>query len=447
MLTDKDKYRVIGIGIGPANLSLAALLEPCQNIKSLFIDRKKEFIWHPGLLFANAELQVTYLKDLVSLVDPTSPYSFLEFLREKGRLYSFINANFQHVLRREFNEYYAWACGKLSNLEFGCDVSGIDVGRNGIEVISSGRARYTEHLVVGTGLEPSIPACAAPFLGDTLFHASEYLSRNVAKAGRRIVIVGGGQTGAEIFLNLVSDDSMLPASVQWISRRPNFLPLDETPFINEQFTPGYSDYFFGLPETLREHLVADQKLTSDGISPSMLEAIYRRLYELKFLMKQGYNWELQPGRALETVVQGSRGFELTTKHVHTGQIETRDADIVILCTGYAARLPKCLAPIRKRITLNARDEYVVLPDYSIEWDGPPNHKIYVQNASRTQRGLADPNLSLLAWRSAKIVNSLAGRDVYDVQNNHSILNWEPHIPQSMNHNRRARLVDYPSFGT
>ncbi|MBN3809964.1 SidA/IucD/PvdA family monooxygenase [Paraburkholderia sp. Ac-20347] len=132
MLADKDKYQVVGIGIGPANLSLAALLQPCVNIESIFLDRKDEFVWHPGLLFPDAQLQVAYLKDLVSLVDPTNPYSFLEFLREKGRLYSFINANFPHVLRREFNEYFRWAAAKLPDLRFGSGVHGITAGRHGI---------------------------------------------------------------------------------------------------------------------------------------------------------------------------------------------------------------------------------------------------------------------------------------------------------------------------
>ncbi|RKP45256.1 lysine N(6)-hydroxylase/L-ornithine N(5)-oxygenase family protein [Trinickia fusca] len=420
---DKDQYHLIGVGIGPANLSLAALLQPCNDIKRIFLDRRNEFIWHPGLLFSNAELQVAYLKDLVSLVAPTSPYSFLEFLRENGRLYSFINANFPHVLRREFNEYYRWACGKLPDLEFGSEVTSIDVGRGGFEVATSLGVRHAEHLVIGTGLVPNIPAYAEPFLGDTLFHASEFLRRKVDAKGRRVAIIGGGQTGAEVFLNLMTSDATLPASISWISRRPNFLPLDDTPFINEQFTPGYSDYFFGLPQPVRESIIEAQKLTSDGISPSTLESIYRRLYELKFLARHECAWELRPGRSLERIARATAGFDLTMRDAATGQMQSLQADLVILCTGYTARLPKCLAPIRDRIALNSRGEYVVRPDYSIEWAGPSHHKIYVQNASRTQRGLADPNLSLLSWRSAKIVNSVARRTVYDVDNNQSILDW------------------------
>jgi lysine N6-hydroxylase len=61
-----------------------------------------------------------------------------------------------------------------------------------------------------------------------------------------------------------------------------------------------------------------------------------------------------------------------------------------------------------------RDGFPVRPDFSIEWDGPPNLRIYAQDAARHMRGIADPNLSLMAWRSAIIANSLLDRQVYDV---------------------------------
>ena len=40
------------------------------------------------------------MSDLVTLADPTSPYSFLNYLKEKGRLYSFyIRENFYPLLQ------------------------------------------------------------------------------------------------------------------------------------------------------------------------------------------------------------------------------------------------------------------------------------------------------------------------------------------------------------
>ena len=73
----------------------------------------------------------------------------------------------------------------------------------------------------------------------------------------------------------------------------------------------------------------------------------------------------------------------------------------------------------------ARDgeHYQIAEDFSIAWDGPPDRRIFVQNAARIRRGIADPNLSLLAWRSAKIINSLCGRTIYEVEEEASLVDW------------------------
>src|ERR1700674_92511 len=61
----------VGVGVGPFNLSLAALLAP-TGFNARFFDKSADFQWHPGLLLPEATIQVSYLKDLVTLVDPMS---------------------------------------------------------------------------------------------------------------------------------------------------------------------------------------------------------------------------------------------------------------------------------------------------------------------------------------------------------------------------------------
>ncbi|MCA3749493.1 MAG: SidA/IucD/PvdA family monooxygenase, partial [Rubrobacter sp.] len=66
-------WDLLGIGIGPFNLSLAALLEPVEEVEALFVEKKPRFEWHPGLLMEGTTLQVPFLADLVTMADPTSP--------------------------------------------------------------------------------------------------------------------------------------------------------------------------------------------------------------------------------------------------------------------------------------------------------------------------------------------------------------------------------------
>ncbi|MBB4188715.1 lysine/ornithine N-monooxygenase [Sinorhizobium terangae] len=92
-------------------------------------------------------------------------------------------------------------------------------------------------------------------------------------------------------------------------------------------------------------------------------------------------------------------------------IEEVTADIVILATGYENAVPGFLEPIADRLE-QIDNELAIREDFSVCWDGPHDRRIFVQNASLGQRGLADPNLSLLAWRARRILDSLLGRASY-----------------------------------
>src|SRR6266852_2394846 len=41
-------YSCVGIGVGPANLSLASLMQSHPEITNLFLDKKESFGWHDG---------------------------------------------------------------------------------------------------------------------------------------------------------------------------------------------------------------------------------------------------------------------------------------------------------------------------------------------------------------------------------------------------------------
>jgi len=96
---------VIGIGIGPFNLGMAALLEK-TDVQALFFERKEQFDWHPGMMLDGTTLQVPFMADLVTMVDPKSPYSFLNYLHEHNRLYSFYFLESFHIPRAEYNHYW-----------------------------------------------------------------------------------------------------------------------------------------------------------------------------------------------------------------------------------------------------------------------------------------------------------------------------------------------------
>lgn len=412
---------VVGVGIGPFNLSLAALLAPTKA-SSRFFDYKDRFQWYPGLLFPESTIQVSFLKDLVTLIDPTSPYSFLAYLANKKRLYRFINARFPKVPRQEFEQYFQWACTVIPGLSFGCKVESITLKDDTLAIDTDKERMTSSTVVLGTGLSPKIPACAQPHLGSAVFHAHEYLCRDFDTRGKRVLIVGGGQTSAELLLYMLRDADALPEKLIWITRRSSFLPLDDSPFTNELFTPEYSNYFFQFPHGVKQQLIEEQKLASDGISEDILEKIYRRLYELDYIEGKRRLYDLYPHNELATITRTSGGYLVSTcDYLHHKSLSF-EVDCIVLCTGFEYTLPECLDPIAGRIYRN-NGSLAIREDFSVEWDGPPSLRIYLQNAARQVRGVADPNLSLMAWRSATIINSILGTTIYDIDQSSSVFGW------------------------
>src|SRR5205823_13893287 len=109
--------------------------------------------------------------------------------------------------------------------------------------------------------------------------------------------------------------------------------------------------------------------------------------------------------------------ELNDRSDVTDHIET---DVIVGATGFRSADLSMLAPIANRMDWED-DELRIDQDFAVRWDGPPDHNIFVQNGARRQRGLADPNLSLVAWRSRRIMDRLLG--VKTDEQYPSFLNW------------------------
>ncbi|MFI5528232.1 lysine N(6)-hydroxylase/L-ornithine N(5)-oxygenase family protein [Kitasatospora sp. NPDC051853] len=401
-----------GVGVGPANLSLAALAHSTGRISACFFDGKPEFAWHPGLMLPEADLQVTFLKDLVTLADPTSPYSYLNFLHLHGRIFRSLVAQGMHPSRREFEQYYRWVAGQLPSVHWDRRVKSVELVDGRFELTCEGgdRARSTA-LVLGSGQEPHLPEFAEPLRGPQLLHGGELLLTRPATAGRRVLVVGAGQSGAEVVNHLLSDATALPRELTWLSSRPGFLPIDDSPFTNEWFMPPYVEHFRTLPAERRAALLRHQRLASDGVSESLLRAVYRRLYRLD-VEGAPLRHRLVANRRVTAVTRQGEEFAVTVHDGDRDRPERCAADVIVFCTGYRHRLPDYLEPLRELVSTDADGGLLVRPDYSLDWDGPQGLRIYVQNLAEHTHGIADPNLSLASWRGARIVNSLLGHEHY-----------------------------------
>ncbi|MFC0269567.1 lysine N(6)-hydroxylase/L-ornithine N(5)-oxygenase family protein [Kushneria aurantia] len=418
-----------GIGAGPFNLSVAALA--ADNLPAMatrFFDAQSRYIWHEGLMLPETHLQTGFLKDLVTGVDPTSRWSFLNYLVAHRRFYRFLNAELPTVSRAEFSDYLRWAAEGLDNVWLDHPVREVTHDGEHFHLRTDARHFRARHLCVGSGKRPWLPDFARDFQGERCLHAESVALRARDFTNQRVVVVGGGQSGADIFLNGLRGHWGPPKTLHWLSRRRNFQPLDETAFTNEYFTPGYTRQFADLDADVRRREVAAQKYASDGITPAALLTIYQALYNRFDVMGEPRWAHLLPHREAADMVRCGDGFGLTAVHGPTGIRERFDADVVIFATGFASALPDCLAPLAESIGRDERGEATVGRHFLYDWQGGTDSRIYAVNAGRSRYGIAEPQLSLMAWRSGVILNHLSGREVFDLEDDQGPIEWRPLNP-------------------
>ncbi len=266
--------------------------------------------------------------------------------------------------------------------------------------------------MLGTGTEPVVPNAFNAVVGKEVFHAAQYLDQRPGLGGARdVTVIGSGQSGAEVFLDLLRAQGHEGWALRWLTRSPAFAPMEQTPLGLEHFTPDYVRYFRGLDEDVRDRLLTAQWQLHKAISPETIAEIYDLLYE-------------RTARGVRSPVTMTPNIEVTSARRRGDGVELRcrervqaaDAvvctDRVVLATGYQSRRPACLAGLADLVRWDADGRYAVDDRYRVALDPAVRGGLYVQNAEHHVNGVGTPDLGLGAHRSAVILNTVAGRTVH-----------------------------------
>ncbi|MEV6633851.1 SidA/IucD/PvdA family monooxygenase [Actinoplanes sp. NPDC051470] len=403
-------YDFIAIGLGPYNLGLACLTAPIEDLDGLFLEARTDVSWHPGMMLDGTRLQTPFLADLVTLADPTSPYSFLSYLKESGRMYSFYIRESFYPLRGEFSDYCRWAAAKLPNLRFGQRVTEITHDGQGYRVRVGSTEHRARRLVLGTGTPPYVPEPLRGLDGD-LLHNSSYLDhRQALRSKRSITVLGSGQSAAEIYADLLGDIGAYGYRLNWVTRSPRFFPLEYTKLTLEMTSPDYIDYFHALPEQRRYELEAGQKGLYKGINADLINDIYDTLYAKS--IEGPVPTRLLTNSELLTAAYADGVYTLGLRHVEQDRDYSLDTEGLVLATGYKYDVPAFLAPIRDRIRWDGHGRFDVARNYSIDHDG---REIFLQNAATHAHSLTSPDLGMGAYRNSWIIREMLGREVYPIE--------------------------------
>lgn len=404
-------YDLIGIGFGPSNLALAiALHERKSQIDALFLEARSSFAWHPGMMIPGADMQVSFLKDLVSLHNPTSGFSFLNYLHTKGRLERFINRKSFFPSRVEFNDYLSWAAAKLGNAcAYDQRVSKIDPVEQHGEVThlrihtedNAGRTtiRQARQIVLAPGGQQHWPELFAPLRGSQgISHSNDFTEKLLPQLAQnqRIAIIGGGQSASEIFATLASHPAQL--SVDLILRGHALKPADDSPFVNEVFDIAHTDLLHAMPGPQRDSFLRNFATTNYAVTDSdLLHQIYSLLYEQDVVGDTRHTLL----RDTKPIAVQRNSATITLTLAGPGGRQDRAYDHVVLCTGYQREISAtCLSDLAPWMQSAEPDR-----QYRLRMRKGFHPAVYMQGYSEPTHGLSDTLLSVLAVRAQEIATS------------------------------------------
>jgi L-ornithine N5-oxygenase len=424
-------HSVLGVGFGPANLSLAvALAEVGRSGGAHFVERASGFQWQEEQLLPGTDIQNNPFRDLAMPRNPDSPYTFVKYLAARRDLTGYLHLNAKFPLRREYAGYLGWVADSFQH--------SVDYGQSAVrlslieycdnEVIrvetESGRRYLGRSLILGTGRSPRIPAPFRDHTGPTVFHAANFLSSIGRLADRtiRVAVIGASQSAIEVILDLL--DRANVAQVLSIQRGIGFRLKDTSPYSRRVFLPEFVDYFHPLPTDVKSRLRAElRSINYAACDQDVIDRLagVQREYELTGSDRLA----LMPFSEVVDVTPNSHSgtHRLRTRDVNYRTESAVDVDVVVLATGFRdfgngmddELYHPLFDTVIDRLVRDERGVPVVARDYSIPVHrlpyGPPPPRIYLNGLCEASHGMGDAGaLAMLSARATDIAESLLRQD-------------------------------------
>lgn len=422
-------YDIIGIGIGPFNLGLACLTDPIKELECLFLDKSEHFNWHPGMLMENTTLQIPFMADMVTLADPTSPYSFLNYAKKMGRMYSFYIKEDFLLLRNEYNLYCQWVIQQLNTLRFSTKVEMICFNDDEeVFYISCLSTKTNEALVykskkvvLGTGTSPYVPNALQGVNNQTV-HTSNYLqNKEKLQQKKSITVVGSGQSAAEVFSDLLEEIDVYNYQLNWITRSHRFFPMEYSKLTLEMTSPEYVDYFYALPLAKREALLQEQKHLYKGINADLINSIFDTIYAKKLMHNVDINLRTNSTVIASKEVNGEISMEVFQSEER--KYYRHNTEVVVMATGYQYQLPSFMEGVQKQVQWDEKGRLKANRNYTVDTNGK---NIFVQNAELFTHGFVSPDLGMGSYRNSYIIKEITGKEYYPIEKSIAFQQFKVH---------------------
>jgi L-ornithine N5-oxygenase len=408
---------LLAVGGGPSSLALAVAIEELAPEAlardTLVIERAETISWQRGMLLPESQIQVSFLKDLVTLRNPRSQFSFVNYLHSIGRLSDFINMGNFWPYRVEISDYLQWVASTLSRVTIECSRTCVEVLPERDEAgaitgwlttLADGSTIHSRYLVMAVGRDAYVPPVFAGLPRQHLVHSTEYLER-MAELPKdvpyRVAVIGGGQSAAEMFDAVQRD---LPGYNQrtMIMRSIGMKTYENSKFTNEMYFPAAVEDFFGARPEGREQILREMHTSNySALATSTLETLYRQLYLDRLSGKGLLRIETMTDVTAARVDSGEVVLELTSRR--TGAVEELPCDLVLLGTGFVRQMPTLIRDFAETVGV---DRIEVTRDYRMKIPGTAGAACYLQGVNEATHGISDSLLSMLAMRATDIVDDI-----------------------------------------
>jgi lysine N6-hydroxylase len=337
-------------------------------------------------------------------------------------MFALMNAQFDVMPRQEYVRYLTWCAEKLNNVNYNTRIDQISFEQgNGFVVYSEERPlAKSEHLVIGIGSRPVIPAELSGLPPERAFIADEVTTRLPqlgADKSAPIAVVGGGQTGIEAAGRLLSEGF---TNISWFGRRLWFDTIDDSPSANDVYRPAHMEALLRLSPPTRRRIIKALDPTGDALTPGAMRNLYQANYD--GMLEHGtFPVTLFPGRNVtgSEVIDGDIVLRCQTAE----RPEEHRFRNIVIATGRENTPIPFDDDLLERVDFGDDGEVVIEPDYSVRWKGMNGHKIYALNRGRFSHGLTDANLTLLPIRAALVLNSMFGREVFEIRDELCPVDW------------------------
>lgn len=415
----KDILNIALIGAGPSNVAFAIAMEESEQFASdtnaMIFESGDKVAWHEGMIFPEAQSQVSFLKDLVTLRNPTSKFSFINYLHVSGRLDSFVNLQTFYPYRKEISAYLSWCANNLTKtqLRLNARVASIapnknnDVIENWTITLESGESYIAKRVIYGAGREANVPKEFKALGSDKLVHASTFMKKlqeMKALKPKKIAVIGSAQSAAEVYKECL--DNFPAANVDIICRSIGFKPYGGSKFTNRFYDNGFIETFYNLPKTGRERLTKDMHDSNyAGVTPALLEVLYRKQYLSE--LNNDVRTKVLCYSAIEDISLAENGMcKITCQNMLDNSTLEQSYDLVVLGTGYS----NCMPSIIEALTPYTLDcEISVTESYQLKTQTPVDAPLYLLGVNEASHGISDTLLSSVAESAIKVLNDIVSK--------------------------------------